>query len=209
MALVECLEATLAAPTDSRLHACFLEFPRTGLVAEAAALEIRGWVIGERAEAVAVEICDANRVVRRVPVDVQRPERTLYRMTDRVETWGYLRARADDAVPRAVELRLIADAYDDLLDQPPVARVTATPDSRGAFAAGISYRQLPIGSYRLLAVVDGRVVASRWLEIGSIRKPAYQLALVPDRLAVVDGTTVAWTATASFFDGSSDHTRIL
>jgi len=74
MALVECLEATLAAPADPRLHACFLEYPRSGVVAESAALEIRGWVIGEQLEAVAVEICDATRVVRRVPVDVQRPD---------------------------------------------------------------------------------------------------------------------------------------
>ena len=35
-----------------------------------------------------------------------------------------------------------------------------------------------------------------------IRKPAYQLTLTPEPLAVIVGTAVEWTATATFFDGT-------
>ncbi len=45
-------------------------------------------------------------------------------------------------------------------------------------------------------------MASAYVEVGVIRKPAYRLDLEPDRLAVFSGTTVRCTTTATFFDGS-------
>jgi glycosyltransferase involved in cell wall biosynthesis len=74
VALIECLDVTQIATGDERLGGCYLEYPTRGCRAESTALEIRGWVIGARSPAVAVEVCDTDRVIRRVPVDVRRPD---------------------------------------------------------------------------------------------------------------------------------------
>jgi glycosyltransferase involved in cell wall biosynthesis len=74
MALLECVDAALATPLDARLGGAYLEYPTPGCLAEGAALEVRGWVIGARSPAVAVELCHAERVIRRVPIDVRRPD---------------------------------------------------------------------------------------------------------------------------------------
>ena len=130
-------------------------------------------------------------------------ERSLYRSTDRIETWGYLRGRDDGSVPPTVELRLVVEQYSVGSTRPPaIAQVTATPDPSGAFIATVPLERLPLGPYVLEAVVDGRVVARRWVEVAIIRKPAFELQLEPDRTAVVSGAVVNWTATATFFDGS-------
>ena len=129
-------------------------------------------------------------------------ERSLYRSTDRIETWGYLRGRDDGTVPPAVELRLIVEQYGADRAVPAIARTTVTPDQSGAFIATLPFERLPLGAYVLEAVVDGRVVARRWVEVNIIRKPAFELELEPDRTAVVSGAVVNWTATATFFDGS-------
>ena len=130
-------------------------------------------------------------------------ERELYRTTDVIDVWGYLRGRDDGSVPPAVELRLIRDDAASSANPPVNARADATPDGVGAFSASIPVSGLPVGYYRLQALAGGRVVASAYVEIGVIRKPAYDLALAPDHRAAFSGTTVQWTTAATFFDGSA------
>jgi len=129
-------------------------------------------------------------------------DRSIYRTTDRIEAWGYLRGRDDDTVPPSVELRVISTDSFGLGEAPAVAHVSAKPDRNGVFAATLRLVRAPLGSYNLQTVVDGRVVNSRWLDVTVVRKPAYQLELATDHQAVIVGTKVAWTATATFFDGS-------
>jgi hypothetical protein len=74
VALIACLDVVPAAPGDERLRAWYVDYPARGSVAEAAALEIRGWVIGRHAPAVAVEILHEGRLLRRVPVDIRRDD---------------------------------------------------------------------------------------------------------------------------------------
>jgi hypothetical protein len=128
-------------------------------------------------------------------------DRGLYRSDDRIEIWGYLRGRDDATVPSSVELRLVAGG-DGSRALPSVASVTAEPGTSGAFTAALPLAGAPLGQYQVQAVVDGRVVVSRWLEVSIIRKPAYRLQLSTDHLAVLAGATVRWTAAATFFDGT-------
>jgi glycosyltransferase involved in cell wall biosynthesis len=74
VALIEFFDVSLAPLDESRLWGFFLDFPKTGTVAEAAAVAIWGWVIGRTSPAVAVEIKDGGRVIRRVPVDTVRED---------------------------------------------------------------------------------------------------------------------------------------
>ena len=128
-------------------------------------------------------------------------DRGVYRRTDRIEVWGYLRGRDDDRVPGKVVVRLVfGGGADDAAV--PIASVEAAPGVDGAFTASLPVSGLPFDRYEVQAVVDGRVVVARWVEVSVIRKPPYQLELRPDHTAVIAGSTVTWTTSASFFDGT-------
>lgn len=129
-------------------------------------------------------------------------DRALYRRDDTIAVWGYLRGRDDGAVPTSVDIRLVPSGADRSPGVPSIVTVTAKPGKDGSFTATLPVAGLPLGGYEVRAMVDGRVVVSRWLEVTVIRKPAYQLDLVPNHRAVISGTKVDWTATATFFDGT-------
>jgi glycosyltransferase involved in cell wall biosynthesis len=74
VALIEFVEVTLPPFDEARLWGRHLDYPRSGSIAEAAAVDIRGWVVGRHLSAVAIEIVDGDRVIRRVPVDVRRDD---------------------------------------------------------------------------------------------------------------------------------------
>lgn len=74
MALIEFFDVSLAPLDESRLWGFYLDFPKTGTTVEAAAVAIWGWAIGRTSPAVAVEIVDEGRVIRRVPIDTVRED---------------------------------------------------------------------------------------------------------------------------------------
>ncbi|MEO8462841.1 MAG: Ig-like domain-containing protein, partial [Chloroflexota bacterium] len=129
-------------------------------------------------------------------------DRSIYRATDRIEAWGYLRGRDDGTVPASVELQLVLGNDARSPDAQSLVSVRATPSAVGAYTATLPFVHLPLDWYALQAVVDGRVVSVTYLEVGLIRKPAYQLTLATDHAAVIAGSPVQWMATASFFDDS-------
>ena len=129
-------------------------------------------------------------------------DRGVYRRTDTIEAWGYLRGRDDGRVPATAQVRLVESGTGRDASAAPIASLQVTPGADGAFLASLPIREAPLGAYAVQVLVDGRVVAARWMEVTIIRKPAYQLAVTPNHLAVVVGTKVAWTTTATFFDGT-------
>lgn len=132
-----------------------------------------------------------------------KTDRSLYRSNDTVGIWGYLRERDRSVVPPAVELRVVRSEMAWESDAPPVGTTRVTPDGTGAFMATIELRQVPFGSHVVQALVDGRVVAARWIEVNVIRKPAFELALESDHRAIFTGSSVRLTASARFFDGTA------
>jgi glycosyltransferase involved in cell wall biosynthesis len=74
VALIEVLDVRESALDERRLVGFFLDYPRAGSITETTALDLWGWVIGRGAAAVAVEILEGDRVIRRVPVDVPRED---------------------------------------------------------------------------------------------------------------------------------------
>ncbi len=77
MALIEFLDVDLAPLDGGRVWGFHLDYPTRGTIAEAAAADIRGWVVGRQSPAVAVEIVDNERVIRRVPIDIRRDDVAL------------------------------------------------------------------------------------------------------------------------------------
>lgn len=129
-------------------------------------------------------------------------DRGIYRSNDTIRVWGYLRGRDDGAVPQKVDIRLVTPGGGRTTGAPGIVTVGARPGPNGSVTAELRLAGLPLGAYEIQAVVDGRLVVSRWVEVTVIRKPPYQLALVPNHSAVITGSAVEWTATATFFDGS-------
>lgn len=62
-------------PLDGqRLVGCSIDVPKTGNRAEAAAVDVIGWVLGRSSPAVAVEIVHGDAVLRRSPVGIRRSD---------------------------------------------------------------------------------------------------------------------------------------
>ena len=126
-------------------------------------------------------------------------DRTRYRRTDTVYTWGMVRERDSGAVPTDVEIRLFLTSDDS---EVPVTLAQSKPRQTGAFTASLPLKDVAEGVYRLDLSVSGRVVASRYIEVDRIIKPAYRVDITTGRRVYVAGDRIRATATAQFFEGT-------
>lgn len=130
-------------------------------------------------------------------------DRTYYRTSDTVNAFGVARERATGTVPADVEVRLTTRESSDVDGRSPaIAAVHATPDERGMFAASISFADLPLGGYLVELWTGDRLLATVYLTIADIRKPAYSVEIATDRRGYVAGETITATASVAFFDGT-------
>lgn len=74
MAVVEIEQVQVAAATNERLHGFAIDSPRGGEALDVYDLEIAGWVLGAAVPAVAIEVHSEGQVLRRVPLDQERPD---------------------------------------------------------------------------------------------------------------------------------------
>lgn len=121
-------------------------------------------------------------------------DRGIYRRTDTVNVWGFVRPR--DGVPAPTGLELT------LRDDVPITTVSVSPDRTGAFAASLPITDLPYGEYTVELTAGDVYLGSVWVAVREIRKPAYAISLTTDRHVVVAGDPVTLTARAVFFDGT-------
>ena len=128
-------------------------------------------------------------------------DRSLYRPTDTVQAWGFLRARDDGRRASEIQLRVWPYADDQRVGQP-LLTAEARQAVTGAWIGSVALRDLPHGSYALEAVADGRRVEEIWFEVGDVRKPPYRLEVTASPRALVEGVPVTATVTARFFDGT-------
>jgi hypothetical protein len=125
-------------------------------------------------------------------------DRTTYRQTDTINAWGVVRGRDTGTVPAYVTVALVADADDEV----PIRSTTAHPDSSGAYAVSLAYKDLPTGAYRLRATTAGSTLGEQWLEVARIVKPAWRLDVTPAHRAAISGQRVTVKARATFFEGT-------
>ncbi len=74
MAVVEIQNVQVAAANNERLRGFALDAPRPGTAREVYDIEVAGWVLGSNVPAVAVEVHAEGQIVRRFPLDQQRPD---------------------------------------------------------------------------------------------------------------------------------------
>jgi hypothetical protein len=127
-------------------------------------------------------------------------DRSAYRQTDVVHVYGTIRARSDRSVPDGIEVRLrpVEGAPDA-----PILRVPVTATERGVFTADIPLDDLPRATYSVDLFVGREQVASAWITVTEIRKPAYRIELETDRHVYLVGDDIRITARASFYDGTA------
>jgi hypothetical protein len=128
-------------------------------------------------------------------------DRYRYRSTDTVNAWGIVRDRATGRVPASLHVRLVA-SQSDTTGAPPISELDVTPDARGAFAASVPLHDLPAGPYRLVVRAGKTPVGELWFDVGTITKPGFQLAITPDRPAVIAGESMTYSVHGSFFEGT-------
>jgi len=131
-------------------------------------------------------------------------DRQVFRQTDTVNVWGFVRERDTGRMPGDLELRLMSDwGYGGTDDPPPISSVAVSPDAAGAFAESISFSDLPYGSYSVQLWSGDDQIANAWFSVAQIRKPAYQLEVETDRHVLLAGDRVTLSARATFFDGTA------
>jgi hypothetical protein len=74
MAIVEIEQVQVATARSEKLRAFSLDTPRQGATADVYDIEFAGWVLGDPVPAIAVEVHAEGTVLRRVPLDQQRPD---------------------------------------------------------------------------------------------------------------------------------------
>ena len=124
-------------------------------------------------------------------------DRGIYRRTDTINVWGYLRSR--DAARPPSNLSLILTASDVGTQ---IASVAVKVDRSGAFVASLALNDLPYGYYTVELMAGDLSLGSVWVTVQEIRKPSYSLSLTTDRHVAVAGDGITATARATFFDGT-------
>jgi Glycosyl transferase family 2 len=72
-ARAEFAEAAMAPGAES-VFGCHLDLPAIGVAADAHRVEVAGWVVGQSAPAVAVEVAHGEAMLGRAPVELPRPD---------------------------------------------------------------------------------------------------------------------------------------
>lgn len=130
-------------------------------------------------------------------------DRTLYQPTDTLHFWGVIKPRESGTKVGMVRMELVHTITEGRYDEEKIKTVDLTISPDGTFIGQLALNEMPVDGGKFLRLkVGDEMLTERWLDIQTYRKPTYQLALRPDRLAVISGTPVIYTATATFFDGT-------
>jgi alpha-2-macroglobulin len=124
-------------------------------------------------------------------------DRHLYRQKDTVHFWGLVRKREAPLAATDVVVEITGGE-----DGETIGRTTVKTTRTGTYIGSIELDGASIGSYNLQASVSNQIVGSTYFEVDDIFKPAYKLDVEPSRRAVFAGEQIAFSTTASFFEGT-------
>ena len=131
-------------------------------------------------------------------------DRSQYRQTDTIRLWGYLRDRDTLSVPADAEVKLFLADDDEYgaPEAPALATRTVVPGPSGAFQAAFDLRAVPLGGYRVQLQVGGKAVATQYVSVTVIRKPAYKLEMELRRHVLLVGDRIRASIAAHFYEGT-------
>lgn len=127
-------------------------------------------------------------------------DRALYRPTDEIHFWGYLKPYAHNPNPAPQELTVCFDP-----DHADIA-VQVKPDAEGIYEGVIPLEKAASGTYPVSVAFPSEngeeVLDTEWIEVNEFQKPAYTIAAETEMPLYRWGEEVSITITPTFFDGT-------
>lgn len=129
-------------------------------------------------------------------------DRPMYQTTDTIHYWGLLKPRGSDKADEAT-ITLYKEGYVDYYYQPVSIVEQKVPLSDlQTFEGEIKLSNLRPDYYTLEMKVGDQVIERKYISVKSYTKPAFSLALTPDRKVAFAGENIGLKIKASFFDGT-------
>ena len=130
----------------------------------------------------------------------------MYQPTDTVKFWGVARHRKNSE-SKKLEVRLYEGMrwiYDDRVgtDRVPLASTTVTTDDAGMFQGELPLDRLFPGSYGLEVYLGDQFLNAERVSVETYTKPAYQLEIASNMIALFSGDRVDYTIRSKFFEGT-------
>ncbi|MDD4494778.1 MAG: alpha-2-macroglobulin family protein [Eubacteriales bacterium] len=138
-------------------------------------------------------------------------DRSLYKPTDKVEYWGFIKDRyVDENVEElTVEIgqgywfwscKSIMSFFRPYIGKPLVSDTIKVKD--GFYQGSFELPDLEPGGYQVSVKYKGEVVNSYYINVENYVKPAYTMTVSKDKEAIFEGETVNFTMNTSFFEGT-------
>lgn len=132
-------------------------------------------------------------------------DRPLYRQDDELSFYGFAQERGSHVGAGVMKVVLQKNEYlyDMGSGEAKIYREQDVATDRvGNFKGKMSWRDLPIGWYRIELLRDGKQLLSRTFEVRDYTKPTYGIYLEPDHTAIVAGDSVNVHVRSTFYDGT-------
>lgn len=139
-------------------------------------------------------------------------DRTLYKPSDTVQFWGFLKSRVDNTFPEDITVDLASGGYYYPMASSMYSRYlpflskplkTLKLSAEGGFYNGaMELPALDPGYYTLTVRVGGEIVSSSYISVENYVKPQYQLEITSDKKAVFVEEPITFKIKASFFEGT-------
>jgi len=139
-------------------------------------------------------------------------DRTLYKPSDTVEFWGFVKSRIYNTHPEEITVELASGGYyypmrSGIMSwflpflSNPLETLKLKTDG-GFFEGNIKLPQLDPGSYTITIKEGDKILSSSYFKVENYIKPQYKLEITSDKKTVFVGEEISFTVKASFFDGT-------
>ncbi|HBN83927.1 MAG TPA: hypothetical protein DDZ89_08795, partial [Clostridiales bacterium] len=139
-------------------------------------------------------------------------DRQLYKPTDTISFWGFLKERdADQTIPSEVTVEIGNQYYRPFFAkssaiwpgyQGSALEKTVVKVSDGMYQGQIKIPNIQPGSYSITVKDKDVVLASSYINVEDYVKPAYTIEVTSDKKGVKNGDPVTFTFKAAFFEGT-------
>ncbi len=139
-------------------------------------------------------------------------DRTLYKPSDTVEFWGFIKSRIDGSFPKDITVELSNGGYyypmrSDIMGRflpflsNPLEIINLKTEG-GFYEGSIKLPALDPGSYTITVKDGDEVISSSYFSVENYIKPQYKIDIVSDKNAVFVDEEITFTIKATFFDGT-------
>ena len=130
-------------------------------------------------------------------------DRPMYQPTDVIKYWGMLQERKSLPINEPIKVTLFKEGYVDYYYQPvKISEQNITLNSAGTFSGELKINNLRADYYTLQLTVGEAIIFTRSISVQDYIKPAYELTLNVNKMAVYANEPINFKAKAAFFEGT-------